>query len=216
MKRADLPLLPFLPSVRHALRHLLLAATLLAAATVQADAYGDVNALLRDGQAQKALDQADAYIRQNPRDPQMRFLRGVILGEQGRDADAAAAFTQLTRDYPELPEPYNNLAAIHAAQGQYDKARDALENALRLNPHYVTAHENLGDIYARLAAQQYARATQYASASRYAQPKLEHLRQMFEVEAQVREKEAGRGTAPGTPPTAPGAPIAPAAAEPAR
>lgn len=163
-----------------------------------ADSYSDVNQLLKDGQAAQALAKADAYIEKNPRDPQMRFLRGVILSEQGKQAEAAEVFTQLTRDYPELPEPFNNLAAIFAAQGEYGKAREALETALRLNPDYVTAHENLGDIYARLAAQQYARAAQFASASKAVQPKLDHVRQLF---------DGGVAKAPGTA----SAPVAPKA-----
>jgi tetratricopeptide (TPR) repeat protein len=108
--------------------------------------------LLRQGKADEALTKADAYIAGKPRDPQMRFLRGVILTEQGKQAEATAAFTQLTQEFPELPEPYNNLAALYAAQSQFDKARAALEMAIKLNPDYATAHENLGDVYGALAA----------------------------------------------------------------
>ena len=144
-----------------------------------ADDYADVNQLLRQGKAPEALAKADAYIAGKPRDPQMRFLRGVILTEQGKTAEAVAAFTQLTQDFPELPEPYNNLAALYAQQSQFDKARDALETAIRLNPNYATAHENLGDVYARLAAQSYGRAQQLASTNASAAPKLALIRQIF-------------------------------------
>jgi len=154
-----------------------LACALLGAA--HADDYGDVNALLRSGKSAQALDKADAYIKSNPRDPQMRFLRGVILSEQNKPADAIDTFTQLTQDYPELPEPYNNLAALYANRGELDKARAALESAIRLNPNYATAHENLGDVYARLAAQQYAKAQQFASANASVQPKLALIREIF-------------------------------------
>ena len=65
---------------------------------------------------------------------------------------------QLTRDYPELAEPYNNLAVLHAASGHLEKAREALETALRLDPGYATARENLGDVYLRLAASAYEQA----------------------------------------------------------
>ena len=159
---------------------LLLALTIGAA---HADDYGDVNALLRQGKPVEALAKADAYIAAKPRDPQMRFLRGVILTEQGRQADATAAFTQLTQDYPELPEPYNNLAALYAAQGQYDKARAALEMATKLNPDYATAHENLGDVYVRLAAQSYNRAKQLEAGNATVPPKLALIREMFSTPA---------------------------------
>jgi tetratricopeptide (TPR) repeat protein len=158
------------------------AAALLVALTVgiaHADDYSDVNALLRQGKADQALAKADAYIAGKPRDPQMRFLRGVILTEQGNQAEAVAVFTALTQDFPELPEPYNNLAALYASQSQFDKARAALEMAIKLNPDYATAHENLGDVYARLAAQSYGRALKLEAGNTTAPPKLALVRQMF-------------------------------------
>ncbi|MDM0030999.1 tetratricopeptide repeat protein [Variovorax sp. J22P271] len=157
-------------------------AALVVALTVgiaHADDYSDVNTLLRQGKADQALAKADAYIAGKPRDPQMRFLRGVILTEQGKQADAIVVFTALTQDFPELPEPYNNLAALYAAQSQFDKARAALEMAIKLNPDYATAHENLGDVYARLAAQSYGRALKLEAGNTTAPPKLALVRQMF-------------------------------------
>ena len=144
-----------------------------------ADDYADVNQLLRQGKAPEALAKADAYIAGKPRDPQMRFLRGVILSEQGKQADATVAFTQLTQDFPELPEPYNNLAALYAAQSQFEKARVALEMAIRLNPNYATAYENLGDVHLRLAAQSYNKAQSFATANASVAPKLTLVRQII-------------------------------------
>ena len=170
--------------IAHSIVHVLSApfvAVLLcvAAGAAHADDYGDVNQLLRQGKAPEALAKADAYIAGKPRDPQMRFLRGVILTEQGKQADATAAFTSLTQDFPELPEPYNNLAALYASQSQFDKARAALEMAIKLNPGYATAYENLGDVYARLAIQQYVRAQQFASTNPSVTPKLKTVRELF-------------------------------------
>lgn len=176
MKHAALPF----PMVLRILSTLLL---VLAAGAAQADDYADVNALLRQGKSQEALAKADAYIAGKPRDPQMRFLRGVILTEQGKQADATAVFTQLTQDFPELPEPYNNLAALYAAQSQFDKARAALEMAIKLNPSYATAHENLGDVYARLAGQSYGRAQQLEAGNTTVAPKLTLIRQLFTTPA---------------------------------
>ncbi len=156
-----------------------LAAALCSPHVVHADDVSDVTQLMRSGKLVEALARADQYLAAKPRDPQMRFLRGVVLTETGRRADAIAAFTALTEDYPELPEPYNNLAVLHAAQGDYGKARAALELAVRTNPGYATAHENLGDVYARLAAQSYARAQQLDTANAGIQPKLALIRQLF-------------------------------------
>jgi Flp pilus assembly protein TadD len=173
MKHAAAPSLSFIPRF---LSVLLLA---FAAFAAHADDYLDVNTLLRQGKAAEALAKADAYIASKPRDPQMRFLRGVILTEQGKQAEAVAAFTQLTQDFPELPEPYNNLAALYASQSQFDKARAALEMAIKLNPNYATAHENLGDVYARLAGQSYGRAQQLEASNTSIPPKLALIRQLF-------------------------------------
>ncbi|MET3378506.1 MULTISPECIES: tetratricopeptide repeat protein [Variovorax] len=152
---------------------------------VHANEYDDVNALLRQGKSNEALAKADTYIAGKPRDPQMRFLRGVILTEQNKQAEAITAFTQLTQDFPELSEPYNNLAALYASQSKFDQARNALEQALKLNPNYATAHENLGDVYARLAAQEYVRAQQFASTNASVAPKLALIRQIFSSKAEA-------------------------------
>ena len=104
---------------------------------------------------------------------------GVIQQQRGQAEEALATFTQLTQDYPELPEPYNNLAVIHAAQNQYDKARIALEMAVRTNPNYATAHENLGDVYARLAAQSYGKALQIDGGNTTAPVKLKAVNAML-------------------------------------
>ena len=112
------------------------------ASSAYADDYADVNLLVRAGKLAEALTKADQYLAGKPRDPQMRFIKGVIQTEAGKPADAIATFTQITQDYPELPEPYNNLAVLYAGQSQFDKARAALEMAIRTNPSYATAHEN--------------------------------------------------------------------------
>lgn len=144
-----------------------------------ADAYGDVNQLMRSGKIPEALAKADQYLAARPRDPQMRFLKGVLQTESGRTADAIETFTNLTQEYPELPEPYNNLAVLYAGQGEFDKARAALELAVRTNPGYATAHENLGDIYAQLASKSYDRALQLEPRNTSLRPKLALIRQLL-------------------------------------
>ena len=150
-----------------------------AALPAQADDYTEVSQLVRNGKHADALARAEQYLATKPRDPQMRFLKGVIQTESGKTNDAIQTFTKLTEDYPELPEPYNNLAVLYAAQNQYDKARTALEMAIRTNPSYATAHENLGDVYARLAGQAYSKALQLDGGNTAVPPKLAFIRDMF-------------------------------------
>ena len=202
-----------------ALRMLFLAATL-SAPLAHADDYGDVNRLVRAGQYPEALSKAEQYLASKPRDPQMRFLKGVIQTETGKTGDAITTFTKITEDYPELPEPYNNLAVLYAGQSQFDKARAALEMAIRTNPSYTTAHENLGDIYARLASQAYSKALQLDGANTAVQPKLALIRTLFSADSKSPSKPAAPAPAPtpvpaikpiAPPPAAPVVPVAPVA-----
>ena len=107
------------------------------------------------------------------------FKQGLALTEQGKTAEAIKVFTSLTEDYPQLPEPYNNLAVLYAGQGQYEKAKVALEMAIRTHPSYATAHENLGDIYAKMASQAYDRALQLDKSNTSSATKLEMIKELF-------------------------------------
>lgn len=158
---------------------LLALAALLHGTAAHADDYSEVSQLVRSGKLMEAMVKADQYLASKPRDPQMRFLKGVIQRDSGKTADAIATFTRLTEDFPELPEPYNNLAVLYAGQGQYDKARTALEMAIRTNPSYATAHENLGDVYAKLASQAYNKALQLDGTNQAVPPKLALIRDLF-------------------------------------
>ncbi|MCE1249116.1 MAG: tetratricopeptide repeat protein [Comamonadaceae bacterium] len=195
--------MPVRTFLRNRLRALSLAAALLAACAAHADDYGNVNQLVRSGKLAEAQAKAEQYLEGKPRDPQMRFLKGVIQTESGKTADAIQTFTRLTEDYPELPEPYNNLAVLYAGQGQYDKARAALEMAIRTNPNYATAYENLGDVYARLAGQAYSKALQLDGSNATVAPKLTLLRDLF-TPGQAALKGSKANAAP-TPAPAPAA-----------
>ncbi len=168
-----------------------------------ADEYADVSQLVRAGKLAEALSKADQYLVAKPRDPQMRFLKGVIQRDNGKTSDALATFTRLTEDYPELPEPYNNLAVLYAGQSQFDKARTALEMAIRTNPSYATAHENLGDVYAKLASQAYTKALQLDNANQAVAPKLALIRELFSPTAKGQKPTAVPATAPVPPTPAP-------------
>ena len=189
------------------------------AAPARADEIADIGKLLRGGQLDQALQKVDSFLASKPRDAQGRFLKGLILTEQNKTADAVSTFTKLTEDYPELPEPYNNLAVLYAGQGQYEKARQSLEMAIRTHPSYATAHENLGDVYAKLASQAYDKALQLDNNNPVAQNKLAMAKELIgsgttRARAQATQSTPAAQAAvkplPGTPP-AQGAAAAPAA-----
>ena len=196
------------------------AALLLLAPAVRADALQDISKQVRQGQYPQALEQVDKYLAGKPKDAQGRFLKGIILTEMNKPNEAIAIFTKLTEDYPELPEPYNNLAVIYAQQKQFDKARQALEMAIRTHPSYATAHENLGDIYARLASQSYDKALQIDSSNSSAQKKLALIGDLMSTSGRPGKASKPVGEARPTEPAkvaeaAKPLPTAPAAATPA-
>ena len=200
------------PAPIAAIRALLVAA-LFSSSSAWADDYADVSRLMRAGQYAEAMTKSDQYLATKPKDPQMRFLRGVIQTETGKTNDAIATFTQITQDYPELPEPYNNMAVLYAGQSQFDKARAALEMAIRTNPSYATAHENLGDVYANLASQAYSKALQLDGGNAGVQPKLALIRTLFSADTKTPGKPAAAApAAPAAPVTAAAPPTAPAVA----
>lgn len=137
--------------------------------------------LVKQKQYAQALERVESYLSTRPKEARGRFLKGVILTEQNRSADAIRVFVDLTNDYPELPEPYNNLAVLYAGQGEYEKARLALEMAVRANPHYAIAYENLGDVYSRMAGESYARAAKLDKANKTAPLKLKAVNDMLSV-----------------------------------
>ena len=165
---------------------LLFAATPMPAGAATAEELGEVTRLHRSGESAAALERAERVLATQPKDAQMRFLKSVILVDIGRSADAQPILQQLVQDYPELAEPHNNLAAIHAAAGDYGKARAELEEAIRLNPGYAPAHENLGDVHALLAAQSYARALRLEPASATLPRKLALVRQLTAISSEPR------------------------------
>ncbi len=186
--------------VQMTLRMLTLAAAM-ALPNAYADDYAEVSQLMRAGKFTEAMSKADQYLSSKPRDPQMRFLKGVIQRDTGKTAEALTTFTRLTEDFPELPEPYNNLAVLYAGQSQFDKARAALEMAIRTNPSYSTAHENLGDVYAKLASQAYNKALQLDSNNQAVAPKLALIRELF--------NPGSKGQKPASPSTTTTTPVAP-------
>ncbi len=171
-------------------------ALLISALPVRADELQDIDRLLKQGQSAQALERVNQYLSQKPKDAKGRFIKGLILVEQNKVAEAIEVFTSLSRDYPELPEPYNNLAVLYAAQGQYEKARQQLEMSIRTHPSYATAYENLGDVYTKLASQAYDKALQFDSSNSAAKNKLSLIRDLMSSNPAPRTSSASSGTAP--------------------
>src|SRR3954463_11450118 len=181
---------------------LALGLSLSSAVWAQTDPLQDANQLFRQGQFDKAMERVNSYLASRPKDARGRFLKGLIVTEQNKPAEAIKVFTSLTEDYPELPEPYNNLAVLYASQGQYDKARKSLEMAIRTHPSYAIAHENLGDVYAKMASEAYDKALQLDRGNAAAQTKLAMIKDLFSGSVVPGKGSPEPVTEPGAPATA--------------
>ena len=192
------------------------------AAPAFADNLPEVQRLIKQGQFPQAMEKVDAYLSSRPKDAQGRFLKGLIYTEMNKPADAIAVFTKLSEDYPELPEPYNNLAVLYAQQKQYEKARTALEMAIRTHPSYAIAYENLGDVYAKLASQAYDKALQLDNSNSATQNKLALIRDLITTSGKGNVKPQATTPAAASPapvaqatPAPQAAPVAQATTKPA-
>jgi colicin import membrane protein len=148
--------------------------------------------LVAENRPDDALAAIEVALQTSPSDARLRFTKGVILGEQGRNEQAVEVFRGLTQDFPELPEPYNNLAALHAARGELDLARAALDEAVRALPSYAIAHANLGDVHLRLAMRAWQRAAQLDPANAEARAKLARAQSLADSPAPAAAAPAKR------------------------
>ncbi len=143
-----------------------------------ATAMKAIAAALRKGDRTGALKLADAFLATHHRNLSVRFQRAVILEDLNRLPEAAAGFESLIQDFPELPEPYNDLAVIHAVQGHLELAEQDLRRSIGAQPNYVTARENLGDLYIAMAVASYASGVKLAPADAALRKKLAMARSL--------------------------------------
>ena len=102
----------------------------------------------RLGEARKVLE---PVLDLRPDHPRAQLLDGILHAREGHVDQAIEVFERLSREHPEMPEPWNNLAVLLAVKGRLLDARDALEEALARRPGLAVAHANLGDVYDALA-----------------------------------------------------------------
>ena len=134
---------------------------------------------IAQGDAQTALAALDQRIKADNNDVQSRFLKGMVLMEEGENLEAQEAFIEITRLFPKLPEAFNNLAVLYVREGSYEKARSALMSAKANTPDYPVAHANLGDLYLKMAADAYRQALELDPDDQLSAAKLDALQNMF-------------------------------------
>lgn len=124
----------------------------------------------------EAIERFDRVIASNPRNVQARFERAWALAQAGREDDAVRAFSEIAQDFPELPEPHNNLALIYARRGDLKRAEAELLQALDARPGFAIGYTNLGDVYRKMAESAYQEALKRNPADSRARSGLALLR----------------------------------------
>lgn len=108
------------------------------------------------GHQAEAKKTLEAALGEDPNNARMRFALALMRMDSGETAQAETLLRHLTEDFPDLADPYNNLAVILAGRGEMDAALEALQRAVTLQPEHVQAQENLGDVLLQMAARAYA------------------------------------------------------------
>ncbi len=114
-----------------------------------------VDKLIGRADYQKALNLIAEGLKANPHSAQLRFQRCVVYERMGDRQKAKDGFERMIRTYPEIPEPYNNLAGIYSREGNLTRAEELLVKALALRPNFALAHMNLGNLYLAKAKNAY-------------------------------------------------------------
>jgi predicted Zn-dependent protease len=113
--------------------------------------YARAIAWYRDGQTQRALDATDALIAEDEDNPYLWELKGQILFEEGRPAEAIAAHRRSVELLPDAPLLRINLAHALIETSDPTQLDDAVEN-LKM----ATAREPENTLAWRLLSQAYS------------------------------------------------------------
>ncbi len=142
-----------------------------------ADPHEEVLKLLKQDLSEQAFVMVSQYLQDHPQDPQMRFWLGNLWVKKGEKKTAAEIFLRLTQDCPELSEPYNNLGILQFEAGDFSAAKASFEAALKVQPDFALAVENLADTYLLLSRSTLEHASALDPKSKSAKYKLELINQ---------------------------------------
>lgn len=132
----------------------LLAALLVVAmpvAALQEAEQAKIVALMQAGQAEAASKALDEALAKTPDDFQLRYLKALSMMDRNLFAEAAAHLDKMIASFPGVAALHNNRGVARTRLSQYTAAAQDFEEALRLEPTYAMASENLGMVYANLA-----------------------------------------------------------------
>ncbi|HXN00018.1 MAG TPA: tetratricopeptide repeat protein [Candidatus Dormibacteraeota bacterium] len=136
--------------------------------SAQEDAFQRGLAALKENRMEDALREFTAAERESPKNARIRNFRGILLGQMGKNIEAAAEYQEAIRLDPLLEDAYRNLGFLRWTEQQLTLAREALEQAVKLSPDDSFAHYYLGRV--ELDSQQYVQAFHELDISRHPLP----------------------------------------------
>lgn len=136
----------------------------------------------------RALVEIDLLLEFSPNNHNLLFLRAVTLTKLEKKDLAIETYNSLIEKFPNLPEPYNNLAVLYAEQNRLLEAKEVLEKALQTNNSYSIAHINLGDVYTRMASDAYRKAFELDK-SPVANNKLQLINELFNYSPNMQRND---------------------------
>lgn len=90
----------------------------------------------------------------------LEFARAESLALKGETEQAISAYNALIRLKPQLPEAYNNLAALYLKQKKSKQAKAILEQGIYAHKGYGALYESLTSINVAMAREAYSKALQ--------------------------------------------------------
>lgn len=100
--------------------------------------------LFNANRLEEATTLAEALTIRFPRHGMSWKLLGVLLMQQGRNADALSPMRKAATLLPNDAEAHNNLGIVLNSLGQHEEAEASCRRALTINPNDAQAHGNLG------------------------------------------------------------------------
>jgi tetratricopeptide (TPR) repeat protein len=150
------------------------------------------SAFFQHGYYDQAAATFQVALRDDPSSAEAHYGLGSVYLKQEKNVEARASFERAikaTASYPDTaPNAWNNLGLLATREGRLSEAIDHFQEALRLNPEYWIALENLGNGYRQQRRWEEARAALERSvAARPQEPEANYSLAM--VYAQMDDSE---------------------------
>lgn len=128
--------------------------------------------------------------RQNPRVAQAHYLLAAAYVQRGAADDALAVYSNLTKIFPSDPQPYQMIGTLYRQQTNLVSARQAYEQALKLNPDYLAAIDDVIELDITSGKQEAALARIQGYIQKYPDKPMPRLLQAKVYFAQQKNAEA--------------------------